>query len=367
VENAKKLGSIWPVIIVLIVALVYLGFRLSKYEMDPVGLAELGTKFSESDPEGTEGYDGQFAYYVAIEPNPSKVASQLDVPAYRYQRILYPLLARTIALGNTKWIPWTLILINIVSLIYATWMLVRYLVEINTPPRYALIFGLWAGVVVGIGTDLYEPLAFALVSAAWYARLTCRPRVGYFLLTLALLTKEVMIAFWLAALLSDLWEKRTRADWISILSPGAVFILWQVWLWSEFGSPGIVSGGAMATPFELLPFFGFIRIGTVSLRVLLLFSLFFGPTIIIPSIWGTVSSTRTLIKGEIDATTLALLINCLFIVFLPFSTFREPSGLLRVATGMIFAVLIYAGHHRKRRILNYGMFWIFMLAILIPQ
>jgi hypothetical protein len=367
VENSKKLATLWPVLIVLIVALLYLGYRLSKYGMDPIGIAEIGTKFSEADPEGTEGYDGQFAYFVAIEPNPSKVVGLLDVPAYRYQRILYPILARVVAIGNTSLIPWTLILVNLLSLLFATGVLTRYLSAIDVPPRYALIFGLWAGVIVGVGTDLYEPLAFALVSGAWYARLKDRHRLGYFLLTLALLTKEVMIAFWLAALLSDLWEKRARVDWIAILAPGVVFAIWQVWLWSEFGSPGIASGGAMATPFELLPFFGFIRIGTVSLRVLLLFTLFFAPTIIIPSIWGTISSIRSLLKEKIDATALALLINCLFIIFLPFSTFREPSGLLRVATGMIFAVLIYAGQHHKRRILNYGMFWIFMLAILIPQ
>lgn len=366
-EIKKKLTVYWPLLVVLIVSIGYVAYRLAKYELDPVGIAEIGTKFSQADPEGTEGYDGQFAYYVAMEPDPSKVVDKLDVPAYRYQRILYPLIARVFALGNPDWIPWTLILINLLSLWFVTWMMIRYLNQIDVPGRYVLIIGLWAGLVVGIGTDLYEPLAFAMVVASWYARLNQRSRLGYLLLSLALLTKEVMIAFWLAAALADIWKNRTRADWIAILAPGGIFLLWQAWLWGQFGSPGITSGGAMATPFELFPFFGFIRIGTVSWKVLLLFSLFFGPTIIVPSIWGTLSSLKTLLNRKVDATGLALLINSLFLVFLPFSTFREPSGLLRVATGMVFAILLYAGHFRLRRVLNYSMFWIFLLVILIPQ
>jgi hypothetical protein len=365
VENKKKLAANWPVLIVLIISIVYLAFRLEKYDWDPVGLAEIGTKFSEADPDGSEGYDGQFAYYVAVEPYPKEVEGNLDVPAYRYQRILYPLLARTLALGNDIWIPWTLILVNLLSLLFATWVLTRYLIAIDISQRYALIFGLWAGVVVGVGTDLYEPLAFALVISAWYARLFQRFRLSYLFLTLALLTKEVMIAFWIAALISDISKKRTRVEWITVLAPGIVFLLWQVWLWSVFGSPGIASGGAMATSFELFPYFGFIRIGEVSLTILFFFTVLFGPTIILPSVWGTVSSFRQLLKGDRSSYVWVLLINCLLIVFLPFSTFREPSGLIRVATGMVLAIIWYGAHNRMQRVLNYGMFWIPLIAVLI--
>jgi hypothetical protein len=364
-ENKKKLASLWPVLIVLIVSIGYLVFRLEKYDWDPIGLAEVGTKFNEANHEGSEGYDGQFAYYVAVEPDPRVVESKLDVPAYRYQRILYPLLARTLAVGNLDWIPWTLILVNLLSLLFATYLLTRYLIAIDISERYALIFGLWVGVVLGVGANLYEPLAFALVISAWYARLFQRSRLGYLFLTLALLTKEVMIAFWVAALISDIFEKRARLEWVTALAPGIVFLLWQVWLWGTFGSPGFASGGAMATSFEMFPYFGFIRIGEVSLTILLFFAILFGPTIILPSLWGTISSIRKLLKGERSADVWVLLMNCLLIVFLPFSTFREPSGLIRVATGMVLAILLYGAHNRMQRVLNYGMFWIPLIVVII--
>ncbi|NIS82113.1 MAG: hypothetical protein GTO14_18325, partial [Anaerolineales bacterium] len=66
----------------------YVLWRLVAAEWNPVALAELGTRFSEVDPGGTEGYDGQFVYYMAVDPDPRSVQEHLDVPAYRYQRIL---------------------------------------------------------------------------------------------------------------------------------------------------------------------------------------------------------------------------------------------------------------------------------------
>ncbi len=364
-ENKKKLISYWPILIVLIASVGYLVFRLEKYDWDPLALAELGTRYSESDPDGSEGYDGQFAYYVAIEPNPEDVEDNLDVPAYRYQRILYPLVARVLSFGNTNWIPWTLIFVNLFAILIATWVLNHYLLAIGISPRYTLIYGLWAGVVVGVGTDLYEPLAFALAISAWQARRTCRFKLSYLFLTLALLTKEIMIAFWIAAVISDVTQRRNRVGWVEMIVPGLVFSFWQIWLWTAFGNLGFASGGAMATPFEIFPYFGFLRIGGASIGALLLFALIFGPTIIFPSLWGIISSAHRLLKGDRSVHLWLLLINCLLIVFLPHSTFREPLGLLRVGTGMVLAILFFAAHHRMQRALNYSMFWIPLLAILL--
>lgn len=366
-ENKKTLAIFWPILVASLVSVVYLVVRLEKYNWDPVSIAEIGSQYNQGDPDGSEGYDGQFAYYLAVDPNPTSVAEKLDVPSYRYQRILYPLFARTLAFGNLEWIPWTLILVNLFSLAYIAWLLCRYLNAIEIAPRYGLIFSLWAGVIVGVGTDLFEPLAFALAISAWYARLFRQYRLSYLFLVFALLTKEVMIAFWLAAMLGDISEGRFRKNWVSVLAPGVVFFLWQTWLWRTFGSPGITSGGAKATPFELFPFFGFLRIGESSIKALLLFLLIYGPTIILPSIWGTISSIRRLLSGVRNEHVWLLLINCALIVFLPFSTFREPLGLLRVASGMVLATLIFGGHFRVRRALNYGMFWITLLAVLITQ
>ena len=56
---ASRLNVRFVVLIALLVSLGFGLYRLWQADWDPVGLAQLGTRFSEGDPEGTEGYDGQ--------------------------------------------------------------------------------------------------------------------------------------------------------------------------------------------------------------------------------------------------------------------------------------------------------------------
>jgi len=107
-----------PWLVVTVVALLYLGLTLAAHDMDPLSLAQIGTRFSQGDPAGSEGYDGQFAYFIAVDP--LGAAPLIDVPAYRYQRIVYPLLARLLALGRREWIPWMLPLVNLIALAAGT-------------------------------------------------------------------------------------------------------------------------------------------------------------------------------------------------------------------------------------------------------
>src|SRR5689334_13453201 len=60
-------------------------------------------------PDGV-GYDGQFAYYLALDP--PNAHSYMDFPAYRYTRILYPVLARALAFGQPAFISYTRLRIN---------------------------------------------------------------------------------------------------------------------------------------------------------------------------------------------------------------------------------------------------------------
>ncbi|MGD8760431.1 MAG: hypothetical protein PVJ07_09290, partial [Anaerolineales bacterium] len=87
---ASRLTRRWVVLITLLLTAAYVVWRLAGAGWDPIGLVELGTRFSEGDPSGTEGYDGQFTYYMAVDPSPASALEKLDDPPYRYQRILFP-------------------------------------------------------------------------------------------------------------------------------------------------------------------------------------------------------------------------------------------------------------------------------------
>lgn len=362
---ATRLNERLVAALAMLVALVFVLWRLSQADWDPLGLAELGTRYSQPDPDGTEGYDGQFAYYIAVSPNPRDVAAHLDVPAYRYQRILYPLTARALGFGMPEFIPWTLILLNLAALGLGTWAVASWLTMTGSAAYYALPFGLWVGLIGSTGTDLNEPLACALIAGAWLARTNARYRLGALLLTLSLFAKETSLLFWAAAMIEDVLQKRWRgsASWMGF--GAAIFAGWQIWLYATFGDFGIGAGGAMATPFEWIPFMGLARVGQVSPGALALFLTIFGPTIVFPVIWGAVNSLRDILRRTRDLEAWALLLNATAIAFLPFSTFREPLGLVRVSSGLILAVVFYAARRGNRRAQNYSLFWIAMLAMLI--
>ena len=61
-------------------------------------------------PPNVGGYDGQYYYYIALDP--AKARYYMDRPTYRYTRILYPITARLLALGQPELVPYSLILIN---------------------------------------------------------------------------------------------------------------------------------------------------------------------------------------------------------------------------------------------------------------
>lgn len=358
-----RLRGLWPALIALVVSGLYTGWRLAKADWDALALAELPDPASASIGKPS-GYDGQFAYYIALDPSPESVTSRLDVPSYRYQRILYPLLARLAALGEPSAIPWTLLAVNLVAQFLGTWAVAETLIGYGVWPGYALGYGLWIGLVVGVGTDLTEPCAYALAAAGWLACQRNKNVIGPALLGLGLFAKETIVLFWAAGLAADALIGAPRRRIVSTVVGGVAFAAWQVWLWRVFGTPGVGSGGALATPFEWIPFMGLWRIGAVSIPVLLIFVLIFGPSIVLPTVWGILASVRTARSGALGPEVWSLLLNAAVIPFLPFSTFREPLAIVRVSTGLVLATLLFAGRYNSKRPLNYSLFWSGLLVIL---
>jgi len=334
---------------------------------DPLSLARLGTYYVEGLEDGTQGYDGQFVYYIAKNLDPKQVADQLDVPAYRYQRILLPLLARIFSVGDVLIIAWIIPVIGIISLTAGTWALSVLFNEWGVNRWYAIIYGFWVGFSLAIVVDLPEPLAYSLVIGGILALKKRKDVFGWLLLMLAVFAKEVTILFVAAIFLSYLIDFNLR----SIIGISVIvflpYFLFQIWLYSIFGDFGFGAGGNMATSFEWIPLMGLWRIAEYSKPYFIAMVIVFGPSIILPTIWGLVVSIKSLINDQRNMIVLGLLINSLVLLFLPFSTFRETGGLLRFASGIILALLLYAGRYRLIRILNYSLFLIVLNVFLLKQ
>ena len=362
--KTKKLRNlITPTSIVTIVCLIYTLSILINSAGNPLAFVLLGTQFSQGDPHGSEGYDGQFAYQIAL--NPLEAAPYLDVPAYRYQRVLYPFLVRVLAFGQAGLIPWALILVNLAAIGLGTWGVESILVNLRVSRWYALIYGLYGGQLAALRTDLNEPLAYALVIGAIWAWSRERRVWAIVAFGLAALAKETSLIFLAAYVLYALKMRWWR--WAMGLTLGGVgpFMVYQGLLWAWLGHFGVGSGGAGATPFSWIPLGGWLTIARVHLGAFLLISLVVAPMSIWPALAGVWLSVRRLWPGDVHPFVYSLLLNSLAILFLPTSTFREPLAMLRLTQGVVVSMLLYGSLTRSWRILNYSFLWLFTNVLLV--
>lgn len=110
------------------------------------------------------GYDGQFTLYMALHPAGAR--NLVDVPWYRYQRILEPLLVRALSVGIPALIPWMMLFVSWMAAVLGTWAIASWLTARGRPAGWALLFGFWPGLIGTVRNDLTDGLAYALVALA---------------------------------------------------------------------------------------------------------------------------------------------------------------------------------------------------------
>jgi hypothetical protein len=352
-----------PATLLTLLLPVYVCLVLTQHGLNPIEFAQIGSGFANGQPVGTEGYDGQFSYWLAVDPRPAAAGTHFDVPAYRYQRILYPLIARWLVLGQMVWIPWSLIAVNVIAQVGGTLAVEAWLAAHGLSPWYALTYGLWVGLVAAVRLDLNEPLSYALVAGAFLAHYRGRLMLSALCLGLAMLAKETALVFWTAEIAWAALAKNRRA--LTALCLAALpFALFQVWLFREFGAIGLTSGGWMATPFEWIPFMGLWRVASVSVPGFVLLAAILLPLVVAPSVWGVGAAAWRLFRRDYSPAVLALGANASLIAVLPFSTFREPLGIVRLSTGLVLCTILFGAHTGSRRVLNYSLLWIAALALI---
>ncbi|MCC7448316.1 MAG: hypothetical protein IT324_12925 [Anaerolineae bacterium] len=345
-----------PWIVATGLCVLYLAVIFIHYGSNPL-------EFVRPTPSGRSGYDGQFTYYIARDP--LNAAPNIDVPAYRYQRILHPALVRVLSLGQAPLIPWVMVITNLIALAVGTWALEHLLIAERVSRWYAITYGLFGGIFFAVRVGTSEPLAYVLVLLAILAGQRGRLTWQAILLALAALAKETTLFFVAGYALYYLLERRWR-DLIRLaLIAGIPFALWQVVLTVWLGAPGIGSGGAMATPFEIIPFNGVWRMAAENLRVFALFGTVALLAAVIPTLWGLWRSLRDVARRRWHPYVCLLLANAAILPFVPYSTYREPFGILRFLAGLVIGVILYAALRKARRPLLYSTLWIFFGLLLL--
>lgn len=351
--------------VVLAISLIYVAITLARGNFDPKFFALIGPLYDPGVPGGQPGYDGQFAYQIARDP--LNGWTRTDVPAYRYQRILYPMAARVLALGNAELIPWALIIINLAALAAGTFITEEILAHYGASRWYALAFGLNAGILMGVRLDLTEPLAYGLAQAGVLLLLKERSNAAVIAFALAALTKETTLMFAAGAILTYAVQR----NWWRAIKLGVVvvtpFVIWQLILRGWFGQFGVGSGGALATPFEIVPLRGLWSIAAIDGRVFALIAMIALPLAVIPALIGVWRSIGDARRRRFDLPMWLLLINAGVIVFTPQSTFREPLAMARFVVGLIASTLLFAAARRSRRGLNYALLWVLTLGLALNE
>ena len=216
----------------------------------PAGPGTVPTDFVLQAPGG--GYDGMFFYSLAVNPLQHRDRSliPLDNPAYRQQRIGYPALAYLLAFGSRAATPWTLLLANLAAIAAVTTLLARRAVEFGRSPLAGAGVALAPALTFALARDLSEPLALALVLAAFATARARRWIATTLLLSLAILTRETVLLA-VGALVVGTWIE-SRADPIrsrlKVVASGTVAVAvaagWQLFLLHRWQVLPIRAAGA---------------------------------------------------------------------------------------------------------------------------
>jgi hypothetical protein len=225
-ERARWLNSPWGV--AGLVALVYLIIVVPRLPGGSRDFIHIGRKFLDKAHsssvikpslgyESKVGYDGQFYYFIAVDPVHAKDYMDLP-PAYRYSRIVYPMLTRAASAGQPGAIPYLMILINVAAATGGTLALAILLRRRRLSPRLALLYGFFPGLVFAVFRDLTEPLAYAFALSGllvFSSRSRWRLPASAVLFALGGLTRETAAVFPGILAVSLLIERRPAGgDWL---------------------------------------------------------------------------------------------------------------------------------------------------------
>jgi hypothetical protein len=168
----------------LIAAAIYITFtwiRLAANGFDPSSFVWAGDIFCDPllVPSSLHaqkdylGYDGQFFYRLALDPLTAEKTDfgiTLDLPAYRAQRTVYPLIAWILSFGGRpSMVPTVMILVNVLALCGIGWAAAA---SAQTMQRHAHSGESWQ-LCIRVSSDLCRSTFPKSSSASWYSPASC--------------------------------------------------------------------------------------------------------------------------------------------------------------------------------------------------
>lgn len=199
------------------------------------------------------GYDGQFFYRLAVEPFSTAERVDgiaFDAPAYRQQRIGYPLLAHVLALTPLTTVQ-AMVLVNVGAVGVLAFFAARIAQHGGRSPAWGLLILTWPAFIFALGLDLAEIVAAALALGGVLFALHNRHELAAAAMTGAVLTRETTVLLAVVALFA-------YRKWAYAWTIGAL-VVWEVLVIAMWGAvPGLTSRPTPGGTLIGLPFVGWL-------------------------------------------------------------------------------------------------------------
>lgn len=240
--------------------LAILGIRLVAQGGDVTRWVRAGEAYVDADrlperffQEAGLGYDGQFFYRMARKPlsTADRVDGiEFDRPAFRHQRIGYPLMAWALSGGGqAAAVPWALPAVNILAAGLASAAVADLAHRRGRSPWIGVIGALLPGVLIASLFNLADATETAVVLAALALLARRHYRLATVVLVIAVLVKETAILLPIALLTSRMLTRlplarrlrladETRVPWATALVPIGSYVVLQLAMRAMWPSTG---------------------------------------------------------------------------------------------------------------------------------
>src|SRR5262249_50266796 len=215
----------------------------------------------EADALPVTGYDGQFYYYLAQNPGVILDCSYrhercpIDASPLREERILYPMTARLITLGDPAALHIAIFALDFFSILLTALLVGQLWAEAGASRWVGAAVALFCGELQGLLRDLADPYAVMWTVLAVYLLRRNRPFLCAAAVGAALLTREQLVLVLPLLVLPWLVQRRWRTSLLFIAVALGPFLAWQTALRLLFGQWGL-TGSVTTTRAVHWPFSG---------------------------------------------------------------------------------------------------------------
>jgi len=227
----------------------------------------------------SSGYDGQFYYRLALNPFTTEKRGYgvtFDIPPYRQQRILYPLLVWALSLGGRFAVPFMMVAVNYIALCLIAVVGGVYARSIGRSTCWGLVLALYPGFIITLSRDLAEIIAVLLVLSGLLLFRRGRHGLAALAFSLGVLAKETTLLAAFAVLVSLAFgffkvKSEGNARWSLFLIPLLAFAGSQLVLYTVWGRLPVFSGEGnvfLHTSSNILTFFlDTVRFSTIQQKI----------------------------------------------------------------------------------------------------